>query len=69
MVSVVVRAAPVLAATVTVTEPELVPLAGLTVAHADVLRADQPHAAPLVDTVTVLVPPVAVGDHDVADSA
>ena len=69
IVTVAVRAAPVLAATVTVTVPDPVPLVGLTVTHAELLEAVQPQEVLLVDTVTVLVPPVAVGDHDVADSA
>jgi hypothetical protein len=68
IVRVAVRAAPVFAATVTVTVPEPVPLVGLTDAHVDVLSAVQPHEAPLAETVTVLVPPVAVTVHDVADN-
>jgi hypothetical protein len=61
-VTVAVRAAPVLAAAVTVTVPEPVPLAGDTVAHVALLEAVQPHDVPFVVTVTLAVPPVAATD-------
>ena len=61
-VTVAVRAAPVLAAAVTVTAPEPVPLAGDTVAHVALLDAVQPHVVPFVFTVTLDVPPVAAND-------
>jgi hypothetical protein len=63
-----VRAAPVLAATVTVTVPEPVPLVGLTVAHVELLAALHPQPVPFEDTVTLLVAPVADTDNDVAES-
>jgi hypothetical protein len=69
MVSVAVRAAPVFAATVTVTEPEPVPLVGLTVAHVAVLDAVQPQVARFAVTDTLLVAPVAAADNALADSA
>ena len=58
-VTVAVRAAPVLAATVTTTVPVPVPLAGATVAHAALLDAVQPHVVALAVAVTLSVPPVA----------
>jgi hypothetical protein len=51
-----------LAAAVTVTVPEPVPLAGDTVAHVALLEAVQPHDVPFVVTVTLAVPPVAATD-------
>jgi hypothetical protein len=69
MVSVAVRAAPVFAATVTVTEPEPVPLAGLTVAQVELLAAVQPQVERLAVTVTLLVAPVAAADNEPAESA
>jgi hypothetical protein len=65
MVSVAVRAAPVFAATVTVTVPEPAPLAGLAVAQEESLVAVQPQAVLLADTVTLLVVPSAVADSSV----
>lgn len=62
------RAAPVLAATETVVVPEPVPLDGLTVAQEELLVAVQPHAAPLAETVTVLVVPSAVADNSVDET-
>ncbi len=67
MVSVAVRATPVLAATVTVTPPEPVPLAGLTVAQAESLVAVQPQVVLLAETVTVLVVPPAAADSAVCE--
>ncbi len=68
MVSVAVRAAPVFAATVIVTVPEPVPLAGLTVAQAALLEAVQPHVERFAVTVTLPVAPVAAAESDVADN-
>ena len=69
IVSVAVRDDPVLAAVVTVTVAEPVPPAGLTVAQVELLTAVQPQAALLAVTVTVLAPPLATADRDLADSA
>jgi hypothetical protein len=68
MVSVAVRAAPALAATVMFTVPVPAPLAGLTVTQAAPLVAVHPQEAPLDDTVTALVPPEAAALNEVADS-
>ena len=67
--SVAVRAAPVLAATATVTVPDPVPLIGLTVAQAALLDAVQPQVERFAVTVTLPVAPVAAAESDVADSA
>jgi hypothetical protein len=64
-----VRAPPVFAATDTVTEPEPVPLVGLTVAQAALLDAVHPQVARFAVTVTPLVAPVAAADSALADSA
>ena len=63
------RAAPVFAATDTVTVPDPVPLAGLTVAQAESLEAVQPQVERFAVTVTLPVAPVAAAESDVADSA
>ncbi len=63
------RAAPVLAAAVTVTLLDPVPLVGLIVAQVAVLVADHPQVVPLVETVTVLDPPAAAAENEDADSA
>jgi hypothetical protein len=68
MVSTAVRADPVLGVTVTVTVPEPVPLAGLTVAQVDVPSALHPQPELLAATFTVTVPPAAAAAHEVADS-
>ena len=62
------RAAPVFAATLTVTVPEPAPLAGLTVTQVVVPRAAQAQVELLEDTVTVPVPPAGVIESDVAES-
>ena len=69
IVSTVVRADPVLGATVIVTVPEPVPLAGPTEAHVDVPNAVQPQPEALAVTTTAAVPPAAPTAHDVAESA
>jgi hypothetical protein len=68
-VTVAVRAAPVLAAAVTVTVPEPVPLAGDTVAHVALLEAVQPHVVALAVNVTLALPPAAATACVPADSA
>ena len=60
IVSVAVRAAPVLAATARVTDPLPVPLPPVTVIHAGAPVVVQVHPAVVV-TATVLEPPAAVG--------
>jgi hypothetical protein len=57
-----------LAATVTVTVLEPVPLAGDTVAHVELLDAVQPHVVALAVTVTLAFPPAAVAVCVVEDS-
>ena len=68
MVTVAVRAAPVLAATVTLTVPDPVPLVGVTVAQLALLEAVQPQVARFAVTVTLLVAPAAAAESVVADS-
>jgi hypothetical protein len=69
IVKVAVRAAPVLAAIVTTTVPEPVPLVGPTVAQVAPLDAVQLQFARLHDTVTLLVPLVAAAETLLLDSA
>jgi len=57
-VTVAVRAAPLLAATVIVTVADPVPLAGATVAQLAVLDAVQPHVDALAATVALSGPPL-----------
>jgi NADH:ubiquinone oxidoreductase subunit K len=57
-----------LAATVTVTVPDPVPLVGLTVAHAALLVAVQPQELLVADTLTLLVVVVAAAESAVADN-
>jgi hypothetical protein len=59
----------VFAATLTVTVPEPVPLAGFTVTHADALDAAHPQVVRFAVTATPLVAPVAAADNELADSA
>lgn len=68
MVRTALRADPVLAEAVTVTDPEPVPLAGLADAQLDVPIAVQPQVELLAVTVTMAVPPAGVAAHDVAES-
>lgn len=63
------RAPPGFAATVTVSVPEPVPMAGLTVAQVALLAAVQPHVERFAVRVTLLVPPVAAADNVFAESA
>ncbi len=63
------RAAPVFAATVIVTVPEPVPLAGLTVTQLAPRDAVQPHAERFAVTVTLPVAPAAAADSELADRA
>ena len=69
IVSVAVRDDPVLAAVVTVTVAEPVPLAGLTVSQEESLDAVHPQLVLAAVTATAPVPPVTPTPHDVADSA
>jgi hypothetical protein len=57
-VTVAVRAAPVLAATVIVTAADPVPLAGATVAQLALLDAVQPHVVALAVSVALNGPPL-----------
>ena len=68
-VSVAVRAAPVLAPAVIVIVPDPFPLAGLTVSHAALLAADQPHEASLTVRPTLPLPPMAATLQDELASA
>ena len=69
MVSVAVRAAPVLAAAAIVTVPDPLPLAGLTVNQVALLVAVQPQPAALAVTPTLPLPPAAPTLHDEEASA
>jgi hypothetical protein len=68
-VSTVVRAEPEFAATVTVTAPDPVPLAGERLTQDAVPMAVQPQLASLAVTVTVAVTPAADAASEVADNA
>jgi hypothetical protein len=63
-----VRAAPVFAAAVTVTVPDPVPLAGLTVTQVELLAAVQPQVELLAVTATLAVAPLAAAESALADS-
>jgi hypothetical protein len=77
MSSVAVRAAPVLAATVTLTVPDPIPVAGFTLTHevsaaasdpdVGLMPAVHPHVEALAVTATRPVPPVAATGNEVAE--